>query len=99
MLYDRKVGKGEYRLGRIMATHPDGHGRVRTVTVGMGRKDRDKTAVYVSKPLDELRIGVQRIAVIYPIEEQDLGAEDSRLATNNQDLDVEEQDLVVEDRM
>ena len=58
VLYDRKVGKGEYRLGRIVATHPDGHDRVRTVTVGLVRKDRDRTTAYVPKLLDELRIGV-----------------------------------------
>ena len=35
VLYERKVVKGSYRLGRILSVHPDIHGKVRTVTVGM----------------------------------------------------------------
>ena len=50
--------------------HPDIHGLVRTVTVGLKGKDRDKPLTYVPRPLDELTIGIQRIAVICPVEEQ-----------------------------
>ena len=35
VLYDKKVGKGEYRLGRILEVFPHAHGIVRTVVVGM----------------------------------------------------------------
>ena len=35
VLYEKKVGKGTYRLGRVLAIHPDKHGVVRTMTVGM----------------------------------------------------------------
>ena len=98
VLYDKKVGKGDYRLGRIISVHPDSHGCVRTVVVGVRSKDRDKSAVYVPKPLEELRLGVQRIAVIYPVEEQDLVAEDQHLNRSKEDLDAEEQDLVAEER-
>ena len=42
----------------------------RTVTVGHKGKDRDKPLTYVPRPLDELTIGIQRIAVICPVEEQ-----------------------------
>ena len=74
VLYKRKVGKGEYRLGRVLKVHPDSHGIVRTVTVGMRGKDRGKTLTYVPKPLDQYTLGVQRITVILPVEEQDLEA-------------------------
>ena len=40
VLYDKKVGKGEYRLGRILYVHGDCHGIVMTVTVGLRGKDR-----------------------------------------------------------
>ena len=71
VLYEKKVGKGEYRLGRVLKVHPDSHGIVRTVTVGMRGKDKGKTLTYIPKPLDEYTLGVQRIAVILPAEEQD----------------------------
>ena len=54
----------------------DAHGRVRTVTVGMRRKDvREAALPYVPKQLDEITLGVQRIAVICPVEEQGLTEE------------------------
>ena len=98
ILYEKKVSIGDYRLRRILSVLPDYHGLVRTVVVGVRAKERDKSAGYVHKPLEKIQLGVQRIAVIYPVEEQDLGAEDQHLDTNNQDLDVEEQDLVAEER-
>ena len=71
VLYEKKVGKGTYRLGRVLAVHPDVHGVVRTVTVCMRKVDkREKLLPYVSKPLAEIKLGVQRVAVIWPVEEQ-----------------------------
>ena len=35
LLYDKRIGKGDYRLGRVTDVRKDGHGVVRTVTVGM----------------------------------------------------------------
>ena len=71
VLYEKKVGKGTYRLGRVLAVHPDSHGVVRTVTVGMRKQDkREKLIPYVPKPLAEIKLGVQRVAVIWPVEEQ-----------------------------
>jgi len=71
VLYEKKVGKGVYKLGRVLATHPDEHGVVRTVTVGMRKSDkREKLLPYVPKPLAEIQLGIQRIAVIWPVEEQ-----------------------------
>ena len=71
VLYEKKVGKGTYRLGRVTDVHPDIHGIVRTVTVGLRKSDkREKLLPYVSKPLVEMKLGVQRVAVIGPVEEQ-----------------------------
>ena len=74
VLYDRKLGKGHYKLGRVLRTHPDPHGRVRTVTVGLRARGKDNDLPYIPKPLDEHKLGVQRVAVICPIEEQVVGA-------------------------
>ena len=74
VLYDRKLGKGEYRLGRVVGVHPDCHGVVRTVTVGMKKNDKKEPALpYISKALDEVTVGVQRVCVICPVEKQGLG--------------------------
>ena len=51
-----------------MRVHPDSHGTVRTVTVEM--RGKDPAGPYVPKALTELKLGVQRVAVICPIEEQ-----------------------------
>ena len=85
VLYEKKVGKGIYRLGRVLATHPDEHGVVRTVTVGMRKVDkREKLLPYVPKPLSEIRLGIQRIAVIWPVEEQ--VPSDNRVLARESDL-------------
>ena len=76
VLYDRKVSKGTYRLGRVLSVQEDAHGVVRTVTVGLRRQDRRETALpYVPKALEEVTLGVQRVCVVLPVEEQigDLG--------------------------
>ena len=47
------------------------HGRVRTVTVVFRKRDiREKLLPYVGKPMEHMTIGVQRLAVIFPAEEQ-----------------------------
>ena len=69
--YDRKIKKGFYKLGRILKVHPDSHGIVRTVTVGIRRSDaREPSLPYKSRPLEEIVLGIQRLAVISPVEEQ-----------------------------
>ena len=102
VLYDRKLGKGVYKLGRVMSVHPDDLGVVRTLTVGMQGKDKGVGALtYVPKALDEHRLGVQRVAVICPVEEQDLGAEERIVSTEDlgaEDLELLSQDLDAEDR-
>ena len=71
VLYSKKIGKGEYRMGRVLEAYKDKHGVVRTVKVGLRRRNQNEDArSYVAKPLDEIEIGVQRLVVIYPAEEQ-----------------------------
>ena len=54
--------------------HPDCYGVVRTVTVGLKKIDKREPALpYIPKALDEVTVGVQRVCVICPVEEQGLG--------------------------
>ena len=72
VLYEKKIGKGTYRLGRVRKVHPDAHGVVRTVTVGLRKRDsREPLLPYTAKPLEEIDLGVQRLAVICPVEDQE----------------------------
>ena len=66
MLYSGNL-KNDYRLARVLRTHPDVKGLVRTVTVGFRRKDsREKLDVYKSKPLVEEQVAVQRLSLLVP---------------------------------
>ena len=77
VLYARKIGKGDYRLARVLQVHPDPHGVIRTVTVGMRRRDsRENALPYVHRPLEEIKLGVQRLVVVCPKEEQQLEVEE-----------------------
>ena len=70
--YDNRMSKGDYRLARVLEVYPDVHNVVRTVKVGMRKRNqREPVMPYVAGQLDELRLGVQRLAVIYPIEDQE----------------------------
>ena len=70
--YDSKFSKTRYRLGRIVETHPDKQGIVRTVSVSL----RDRHGVASEPPNDcrtswqILKVGVQRLVVVLPAEEQ-----------------------------
>ena len=62
VFYDSKIGKGDYRLSVILEIHPDEHGIVREVTVGMRARDsREKSLEYKSKALQTLKTTVQRL--------------------------------------
>ena len=57
--------KDEYRVGRIVATHPDRSGLVRSVTVAYRRRDiREKASEYKFKPLVEEMMAVQRLSLL-----------------------------------
>ena len=76
--YPSRISKGDYRLARIVAVHPDHHGVTRTVTVAMRPRDvREKVSseppYLAPKPPVELQLGIQRIAVVLPVEEQEDG--------------------------
>jgi hypothetical protein len=59
-----------YRLARVLKTHPDRSGLVRTVTVGFRRKNnREKSEVLKSKPLVEEQVSVQRLSLLVPSNE------------------------------
>ena len=73
--YASKVAAGDFRLARIVEVHPDPHNVTRTVTVAMRPRDsREKVSPepphLLPKEPVKLRLGVQRIAVILPVEEQ-----------------------------
>ena len=70
VLYEKKLGKGIYRLGRILDVHPDSHGKVCTLTVGLRCLDiKEPSLPYVSCGLEEIKLGMQRIVVVCPAEE------------------------------
>ena len=77
--YDKKYTKGTYRLARVIKTHPGEDGVVRTVTVGYRQRnarekvDKSSPNFMKNKPLTELRLGVQRLVVVLPMEEQEEG--------------------------
>ena len=71
--YDAKFSKDRYRLAKVTKVHPDKGGVVRTVTVGMRpRHVREPSLPYKAKPLSEFAVGVQRLVVILPKEEQEM---------------------------
>ena len=73
--YASKVTKGDFRLARVEEVFPDPEGIVRTVTVIMRPRDsREKVTkeppYLLPKPPVELKLGVQRLVVLFPVEEQ-----------------------------
>ena len=75
--------------------HPDAHNRVRTVTVGMPRKDKNAGILpYVPKPLEEYTLGIQRIVVLCPVEEQNLDDVNTMVTEQNTEGDTIGQSVV-----
>ena len=72
--YSKKFGDEKYRLARVLAIHPDLHGVVRTVTVGVRDRRGKKNEQWdqCGSKLAELVVGVQRLVVVLPVEEQHL---------------------------
>ena len=97
VLYDKIEGKGEYRLGRIVEVYPDVNSNVRTVKVGMRKRDQcEKLMPYLPKLLQEIEVGVQRIAVICPVEEQMELGDGIRCGKENVENEVSCEDKIME---
>ena len=63
--------RDEYRIGRVMKTHPDKSGLVRSVTVAYRKRDiRESIEDYKSKPLVEEIMAVQRLSLLVSANEQ-----------------------------
>ena len=70
--YESKVSKDRYRLARVVQTHPDECGLVRTVTIQLRpRHAKEKAVPYKGKQMNEFPVAVQCLAVIVPVEEQE----------------------------
>ena len=69
--YEQQVGKDKFRIGKITQVHPDNHGVVRTVTVSLRdlRKTRREARNDSTAPQTDLIVGIQRLVVLLPIEE------------------------------
>ena len=67
VLYKHKYDKGVYKLGRVLETHPGQDSEVRRVTVGLSQPSRSSKQL---SGLVKLTLGVQRLVVIFPVEEQ-----------------------------
>ena len=68
---DSKLGKGEYRLARVLRTIPDEEGVVRTVVIGMRKRrggGRERAEV-CKQGLEESLMAVQRLVLIQPAKE------------------------------
>ena len=71
MMYYPGNLKDDYRLAKVLKTHPDSQGLVRTVTIGYRKRDkREKVDSYKSKPLVEEQVAVQRLSLLVPVSDQ-----------------------------
>ena len=77
--------KDDYRLVRVVKTHPDRKGLVRTVTIAYRKRDkREKSDVYWKKPLIEEQVAVQRLSVLVSAKEHSKESRDHDNATKEQ---------------
>ena len=75
IIYKSSLGKSAYRLCKIVTVSPDSHGVVRTCTVAFRPRHRaEKGQRYLAKEPLQMQIGVQRFAVLLPLELQTDGA-------------------------
>ena len=81
--YQSKFASPTFRLCRVKSTFPDPEGVVRTCQVVMRprRIGESGKAAYKHKSPEELEVGVQRLAVLLPVEEQDQW-DDKKLCTD-----------------
>ena len=70
--YKSTMGKSAYRLCRITSVSPDTHGVVRTCAISFRPRHRAETGPqYRAKEPESMTIGVQRFAVLLPVELQE----------------------------
>ena len=63
--YEKKIGKGDYRLCKVETVEKDLKGLVRTVEVLMRPRDsREKSLPYKSKQMVMMKVPVQRLVLI-----------------------------------
>ena len=63
--YEKKIGKGDYRLCKVETVEKDLKGLVRTVEVLMRPRDsREKSLPYKSKQMVKMKVPVQRLVLI-----------------------------------
>ena len=71
-----KFSAGDYRRGRIVDTFPDDQGHVRTVLVQLYRPDnRRQPDAYTGEGQVNVRMAIQRLVVLIPVEEQTVHGE------------------------
>ena len=69
--FDSKVSRPEWRLCRVDQTFPGQDGHVRTIEVSFRpRHTTEKVLPYCHKKSNKITVGVQRFALLCPIEEQ-----------------------------
>ena len=67
-----KYDGAKFRLGRVLGVHSDIHGVVRAVTGGLrDRRGRKVKWNHCGGTLAEMAVGVQRLVVVPPAEEQE----------------------------
>ena len=62
---EKKLGAGTYRLAKVTRVHPDEEGVIRTVTLAMPSRRRQRRP-----QLEEFGMAVQRLSVLLPQEEK-----------------------------
>ena len=69
--YVQQLGKDKFRVAIINAVHPDNHGFVRTVTVGLrdNRKSRREKWYEAKTPQTQMTVGIQRLGVLLPVDQ------------------------------
>ena len=69
--YDRKLGPDSWRLVKVTEVKPDSQGVVRTIRVCYrSRHSSDLGKKYKTRKQDKMEVGMQRFAVLLPVEEQ-----------------------------
>ena len=66
--WESKLGKGQYRMARVVRADQDDKGLVRTATVELRPRDaRERSLPYKSKKLLQMTVAVQRLVMICPV--------------------------------